>query len=193
VKTRVARAMAAAAVLVTTSRIAGNGVPAWEQELNGAINDLPDAVAPYVWPPMQFGALAAPLVIGAVTFWRTRRADPATSIAAAGFTAWLTAKGVKRIVGRGRPVDFDPECKLRLGTEIDGSLGFVSGHAAVATAVAGIARPYLTTPQAAAVYGLAGVVGLARVYVGAHLPIDVVGGAALGQLIAEGVGAIAHR
>jgi glycosyltransferase 2 family protein len=191
VKARLARAAVAAAVLVATSRIATNGVPRWEQDVNDAINGLPDRLAPYVWPPMQFGALAAPFAIGAATYLRTRRADPAASIAAAGFAAWLTAKGVKQVVGRGRPIDFDPKCKLRLGTEVDGSLGFVSGHAAVATAVAGIARPYLSAPMALAVYGLAGVVGLARIYVGAHLPVDVVGGAALGQLVAEGVGAMA--
>lgn len=188
---RLARAAAAAAVLVAAGRLAANGVPAWEQDLNRTINDLPDALAPYVWPPMQFGALAAPFAIAAAAYLSTRRADPAVSIAAAGFGAWLAAKGVKRIVGRGRPFDYDPACKLRLGTEIDGSPGFVSGHAAVATAIAGIARPLLTAPAAAGVYGLAGVVGLARIYAGAHLPIDVVGGMALGQLVAEAVGGLA--
>jgi glycosyltransferase 2 family protein len=34
-----------------------------------------------------------------------------------------------------------------------------------------------------AVYGLAGVVGVARIHVGAHLPLDVLGGAALGSLM----------
>jgi undecaprenyl-diphosphatase len=32
-------------------------------------------------------------------------------------------------------------------------------------------------------WALAGVVALARVYVGAHLPLDVVGGAALGVVV----------
>jgi membrane-associated phospholipid phosphatase len=31
--------------------------------------------------------------------------------------------------------------------------------------------------------GLASVVGLSRIYVGAHLPLDVAGGAALGLLV----------
>jgi glycosyltransferase 2 family protein len=189
VKGRLARAAVAAAILVATGRVARDGVSQWEQSLNDAVNDLPDTLAPYAWPPMQFGALAAPLAIGAATYLRTRRANPAVSIAGAGFAAWLTAKGVKRVVGRGRPHDFDPDIHLRLGTEIDGSLGFVSGHAAVAFAIAGVARPYLRPPLAAAVYGLAGLVGLSRIYVGAHLPVDVVGGAALGSLIADAVAA----
>lgn len=187
---RILRGAAATAVLVTTARLARSGVPEWERSVNDGINDLPDALAPYVWPPMQFGAFLSPIVIGGVTYWHTRRADPAVPIAAAGLTAWLTAKAIKQIVGRGRPFDFDPHTRLRLGTEIDGSLGFVSGHAAVATAIAGISSPYLPSPTAAAVYGLAGLVGLSRVYVGAHLPVDVVGGMALGQLVADGVAAL---
>ncbi len=157
--------------------------------MNDAINDLPDEWAPLVWPPMQLGSFPAPFVVAALAYWRTRNANPAVSIAAAGFTAWLTAKGVKEVVGRGRPFDFDPHTHLRLGTEIDGSLGFVSGHSAVAWAIARTVAPSVPTPVAAAVYGLAASVGLARIYVGAHLPVDVVGGAALGVLIAEGVGA----
>jgi glycosyltransferase 2 family protein len=178
-----------AAVLAVTGRIASNGVPRWEQTMGDAINDLPDGLAPYAWPPMQFGSFPAPFLVGALTYWRTRHTDPAVSIAAAGFSAWLAAKGVKRIVRRGRPYDFDPGTSLRLGTEIDGSLGFVSGHAAVAFAIAGIVRPHVGAPLAAAVYGLAALVGLCRIYVGAHLPIDVVGGAALGVMVAEGVAA----
>ena len=136
---------------------------------------------------MQFGSLTAPFALGALSYWRNRRAQPATSMIAAGFTAWVTAKGVKKLVGRGRPHDFDSETNLRLWTEIDGSLGFVSGHAAVATAVAGIIHRYAPSGYAAVAYGLAGVVALSRIYVGAHLPIDVVGGAALGVLVSQSV------
>ncbi len=186
---RLLSAGVAAVVLSVTGRIATNGVPRWERSMNDAINDLPDALAPYAWPPMQLGSFPAPFVIGALTYWRTRNTNPAVSIAAAGFTAWLAAKGVKKVVGRGRPHDFDPSTQLRLGTEIDGSLGFVSGHAAVAFAIAGIVRPHVSAPLAATVYAAAILVGLCRIYVGAHLPVDVVGGSALGFLVAEGVAA----
>jgi undecaprenyl-diphosphatase len=174
-------------VLVATAVAARRGVPAWERRAYRAVNDLPDALAPIVWPPMQFGSLTSPFALAGLAFWRNRRAEPATSIVAAGFIAWALAKGVKRLVGRGRPHDHDPETNLRLWTEIDGSLGYVSGHAAVAMATTGIINRYGPPRLGAAAYGLAGIVALSRIYAGAHLPIDVVGGAALGVLVSEGV------
>lgn len=61
-----------------------------------------------------------------------------------------------------------------------GGLGFVSGHAAVATFLATVAWPYLGRAGRWVAGTVAALVCLARVYVGAHLPLDVVGGAVLG-------------
>ena len=177
----------AGGILVATTVVAKRGAPAWEHRTYRVINDLPDTLAPFVWPPMQFGSLTSPFALGAVAYWQNRRREPATSIIAAGFAAWITAKGVKKLVGRGRPHDFDPETNLRLWTEIDGSLGFVSGHAAVAVASAGIIHRYVSPSLGVAAYGLAAVVGFSRIYAGAHLPVDVLGGAALGVLVSESV------
>jgi undecaprenyl-diphosphatase len=77
--------------------------------------------------------------------------------------------------------------RLSLGLLIGGlahGLGFVSGHTAVATALAAIAWPYLGRRWRAVVVIAAVLVALARVYVGAHLPLDVLGGAALGLAVA---------
>ena len=180
-------AAVAGGVLVATTVAAKRGVPPWEHRTYSAINDLPDALAPLVWPPMQFGSLPSPFALGAFAYRRNRRPEPAASIMAAGFAAWIAAKGMKKLVGRGRPHDFDSETNLRLWTEIDGSLGFVSGHAAVAMASAGIIHRYVSPGLGVAAYGLAAVVGVSRIYAGAHLPIDVLGGAALGVLVSESV------
>ena len=69
------------------------------------------------------------------------------------------------------------------GAEAHGR-GFVSGHAATLTALAAVAWPWLGRRGRIAVAVLVVVVCLARVYVGAHLPLDVVGGAALGLAVA---------
>ena len=180
-------AAVAGGVLVATTVAAKRGVPPWEHRTYRAINDLPDALAPFVWPPMQFGSLPSPFALGAFAYLRNRRPEPAASIIAAGFAAWIMAKGMKKLVGRGRPHDFDSGTNLRLWTEIDGSLGFVSGHVAVAVASAGIVHRYVSPGLGATAYGLAGLVGFSRIYAGAHLPIDVLGGAALGVLVSESV------
>jgi membrane-associated phospholipid phosphatase len=181
----------AIATLIASGMVARQGLPRWESRAYRRINDAPDSLAPLAWPPMQAGSLSAPFVVAAATFWRTRRVDPAASFAIAGFAAWLTAKVVKKVVGRGRPFDFDETTNLRLWTETDGSLGFVSGHAAVAFAVAGIARQHGSRPLALGAYGLAVVVCVTRIYVGAHLPLDTVGGAALGVIASETTGPVA--
>ena len=63
-------------------------------------------------------------------------------------------------------------------------LGFVSGHAAVAAALAAAAWPWLGRTGRIVAVGLVVVVCVARIHVGAHLPLDVIGGVGLGVAIA---------
>jgi undecaprenyl-diphosphatase len=91
--------------------------------------------------------------------------------------SWALAKGIKRIVRRGRPTALVPGTHIR-GKEATGG-GYLSGHAAVATALMAAAAS-ASSPKLA---GLAGVVGVARMYVGAHLPLDVIGGVGLGLVV----------
>jgi hypothetical protein len=60
----------------------------------------------------------------------------------------------------------------------DRGLGYVSGHSAVAFALATVASPFLGRRARRVAWTLAGLVCVARIYVGSHLPLDVVGGAA---------------
>ena len=190
---RVVRVGVAAAVLATSAIEARRGHPEWEQHIYRPINDAPDELAPLAWLPMQAGSLTAPFALAGWSYWRTRERDPAFAYAASGFATWLVAKGVKKLVGRGRPYDHDPTTNLRLATRTDGSLGYVSGHAAVASTLAtvvGSGRPPLAI---AGLQAFALVVGATRIYAGAHLPLDVAGGAALGILVGEATNTIRSR
>lgn len=184
-KKRILKSAVAAVTLVVTARAASGGVSAGEDALTRRINNLPDKLTPFVWLPMQAGALAAPFLIGGVAAARTRSREPALSIISAGFNAWLGAKAVKKSVGRGRPFDFDNETRLRLGTQTDGSLGFISGHAAVSFAVASVISDRVGPRAGAVMYAAAVAASLSRIYVGAHFPLDVVGGAAFGILVGD--------
>ena len=66
-------------------------------------------------------------------------------------------------------------------------LGYPSGHAAVAAALAGAASPFLSGRWSLLVWAAAFVVAFARVYVGAHFPVDVLGGLLLGWTVANTV------
>ena len=61
---------------------------------------------------------------------------------------------------------------------------FVSGRAVLVVALAGVLTPYLGGRWRVVPWVVAGLVLLTRVYVGAHNPLDVVCGAALGMAVA---------
>jgi undecaprenyl-diphosphatase len=178
-----ARAAGAAAVLAASTALAANGVSALEEDLFERLHDVPRWVDFAVWTPMQLGGAWAPALV-AVIGWRVSRSwRPMVGALVAGWGGWWLAKGVKDVVDRGRPAtELSPEI-VRPPAVTEG-LGFVSGHATVAFACAAVLSPYLPRPWRAVAYGLATVVGVSRIVVGAHLPLDVVGGAALGLLLA---------
>jgi membrane-associated phospholipid phosphatase len=137
-----------------------------------------------VWPLMQLGNLlvvpAAAVLAAVLHRWRL-----AAAVLLAGVGTYLSAKVVKDLVVRGRPDGLLADVVVR-GAEAHGR-GFVSGHAAVAVALVAVAWPWLGTRGRLVCAALALTVCLARVHVGAHLPLDVVGGAGLGLAIAGGV------
>jgi glycosyltransferase 2 family protein len=147
-------------------------------------NSLPARGYPLVWMPMQYGTFGAIPMAAALALAR-RRPRLSRAIGASGVAAWLLAKGVKSIVGRGRPASV-LEGVVQRGAE-KGDLGFPSGHAAVSAALTVTSWPYLSEGWRVPLVALSGFVPIARMYVGVHLPLDVVGGSALGLAISGAV------
>ena len=160
-----------------------------EQEAFRLLNNLPDRLYRPAWPVMQLGALAAAPATAGVALVAGKR-GLAGRLLGGGTVAWGLAKVVKRVVRRGRPRALLPAVRTR-GQEATG-LGYLSGHAAVAAALTAAAWPELGTAGRRTAAGLASAVGLSRIYVGAHLPLDVAGGAALGLLV-DGAWALRGR
>lgn len=134
---------------------------------------------------MQTGSLVA-VPATALTALAVRRPRLARDLTLSGSGAWVAAKAIKALVGRGRPGEFLQDVLFRGGPV--GGLGFPSGHAAVAAALATAAGAYLGRTGRRVAWAGVAMVGIARIFVGAHLPVDVIGGVALGWMI----GALVH-
>jgi undecaprenyl-diphosphatase len=157
-------------------------VPEVERDVFRAINGLPSWPNAVVTPVMFLGTLATvPLYMIACGLFRKFRMGFVVGMA--GLGAYLLARVGKRGIGRGRPGEIFEELHLR---DVDATgLGFPSGHAAVAAAVVVASLPYLPRRWRWPVLLLPVFMAFARVYVGAHLPLDVVSGAAIGVLVAS--------
>jgi membrane-associated phospholipid phosphatase len=170
------------AVLLVVSWVVVAGeerVPAWEARVFDEVNGWPDGLWRVFWGPMQLGSLLGSFAVVAVIQLVGRDGRLSLAALAASLVAWSTAKGVKALVARARPAALLHGVHVREQTS---GLGYVSGHAAVAFALAAVLAPSLPRSGRVAVFVVATVVGLARLYAGAHLPLDVIGGAGLGLL-----------
>lgn len=187
-------AIAGAAIgglVVSYAVAAQDPVPSWELDLTGWINDVPDGVATLLYPVMQFGTLGGPVLVAVAVgvFRRDWWLSGATVVS--GVVTWFAAKGVKKLVDRGRPGAYLSEITVREG---DGTgLGYISGHSAVAACAAVMAMSVVPARWRPALALLAGLVGVARIVHGVHLPADVVGGWSFGTLIALGTLAVLDR
>jgi undecaprenyl-diphosphatase len=177
-------ALVGVAVLAVGMVVVRDGsVSGLEEGIFRAVNDLPGFVYPLLWPFQQLGALlVGPAVaVVAALFKRFRLALAAL---AATVAKLVLERVVKEMVTRERPAtSVDPDVELRGDVSAAGE-SFVSGHAVLVTALAGIVAPYLPGRWKFVPWVIVALVMLTRVYVGAHNPLDVVCGASLGLLIA---------
>ncbi|CAN5228918.1 hypothetical protein BH24ACT1_BH24ACT1_12300 [soil metagenome] len=182
-------AVAVVALLIATLSAVPQNVTTVERSLFYAVNGLSDVIEWPLWVVMQLGAALVIPVMALVAFLGWRRLRPAADVLAAGTLAWLSARVMKDALERGRPPSFFEDVKLRgsLGAGGDEGLGFPSGHATVAFALAIVVFPYIPLPWRVVTVVLATIVAFSRLYFGAHFPLDVLGGAALGIAIAASV------
>jgi undecaprenyl-diphosphatase len=170
------------AVFAGCAAVAADGrVGPIERAAFHAVNGLPDGLYGPMLAFQYLGVLAMPLVvaIGALAVRRWRLA--AALVLVVPFKLALE-RVVKLLVARERPGTTVGDAVLR-GVHPAG-LSFVSGHAIITFAIAGLLALVLPRRWAVVAFVLASLNAVARVYLGAHNPLDVVGGAAVGLAIA---------
>ena len=170
-------------VLVIATVIVADPPAAWEVSVFRWANDLPRQAEWALWPFQQAGmALAVPA--GAVVlFFVVRHWRPPVTLVAGGIVfGWAGAKVIKELVGRGRPSALLTDVNLAYDVPTTG-IGFPSGHAVVVFTLGVVFSPYVPRWLRWTIYGLGLVVVFTRVYVGAHMPLDMVAGAAFGIMI----------
>jgi glycosyltransferase 2 family protein len=186
---RVRLGLGSAVTLVTALLARRNRVGYCEAKAFRAVNGLPDPLYIPAWIIMQLGTLgAAPAAAGVALLAHDRQL--AGRLLAGGTGTWALSKLVKQMVGRPRPATLVTGTRSR-GRDASG-LGYLSGHAGVAVALGTAVFPRLSPSGRTVVVAVVPIVGLSRIYVGAHLPLDITGGAALG-LAVDAAAALVRR
>ena len=152
-----------------------------EEAVFHAINGLPDFLQAPVWLFQLPGILVFPLLVALVALLLRRYRLAAAIALSVPIKLLLERRVVKVLVERQRPGTSVSDAILRDASPT--GLSFPSGHAVLAFALAGLLAPYLGRNGKLVVYTLAALNGVARIYLGAHNPLDIVGGAGLGIAI----------
>jgi undecaprenyl-diphosphatase len=177
-------------LLVLCGLVASSGtVGDVERSVFHAVNDLPGWLYPVLWPFQQFGNLLVALLVGVVVALVLRQWWVAVAVGAAVVLKLLGEDAVKEVVQRSRPGTTIGDLTMRGDVSAHG-LSFVSGHAVIVTAVAGLLTPILPRAWRWVPWAIVVLNGFTRIYVGAHNPLDVVGGIGLGLVIAGILNAI---
>ena len=153
------------------------------------INDPPRALGAvlaatnWLLRPVPLAVVAAAL-FGWIMFtargsarWEVLRAMVIGFVLAEAFT-----QAIKRLADQPRPTAAIPGLDVHGYPKDPFGNAYPSAHTSVAVALVTALWPWLTIPQRIVGVTVAALVALNRLYIGAHWPVDVVGGAAIGLL-----------
>jgi membrane-associated phospholipid phosphatase len=155
-------------------------IPAWEERLFRLINSWPEGLYHFflvgtIAPESLWIAVAAVAVTFFLKLYRL-----SWQLAAATVAGYVLTYAAKKLIVRPRPMEFYHDIHIRIN---ENGMGFPSGHTMIITVVVLTLFPYLPRGFRWSVLLLIPLVGLSRVYLGVHAPLDVVGGFALGLCV----------
>lgn len=163
-------------------------IPALEQAVFRAINGLPGWLYWPLWAPMQLGNLVVGTAAGLLVALSQRDASLALAVVLA-MVFKLVAERVIRhrmrdhLEVRQRPGTSEPGAILRGADVPTSGPSFPSGHVILVATVGAVLTAGLPALVVWVPLGLAILVALGRVFVGAHNPLDVLAGLGAGMLV----------
>lgn len=178
----VATALAAAGATALFAWAVSPGVVGrGERSVFEAINGWPDVLQWPLWVFQTLGVLGMPIAVAvaaaAVRQWRLALA----LLLLVPLKLGIEREVLKVLVQRERPGTTIPGAVLR--DVPSAGLSFPSGHAVIVFGILVLLAPYLRRRWQLTVLLLALLNSVARIYLGAHAPLDVLGGAAAGVLL----------
>ncbi|HUC89199.1 MAG TPA: phosphatase PAP2 family protein [Patescibacteria group bacterium] len=148
------------------------------------INDWPNGLRPFflavtLAPESLWIGVATVIILFALKMYRA-----VWQLAAAIFGGYAAALLAKHFIGRPRPIGFLNDAHIRAN---ETGMGFPSGHTMMVTIVVLILWPYLPKGWRWLTLGFIPLMGLSRIYLGVHEPLDTIGGFALGAMVVSAI------
>ena len=156
-----------------------------ERRVFDTVNGLPRELLGPMQAVQLLGVLAIGPLVASIAL-ASRRPRLAFAVAVATLGKLAAERIVWEIVIRERPGTTVPGAIVASGVPTSGP-AFVSGHVVLSTAIATILTPWVPPRWRWAPWLTVAGVGVARLYLGAHSPVDVAGGLGLGLAIGGAV------
>ncbi len=167
-------------IVLTSFAAAAQSLTGIELTIFRSINNWPESLRLLFFAITQLGSAWVLYAITLTALWK-RRYRLSLRLFFTGAVAFIMCELLKQSIGRPRPEAILGSINLRDSIVVGN--GFPSGHTAVATALAFVLWPLLPSRWRWLAPVLVMLVGLSRVYLGVHAPLDIVGGIAVGVLV----------
>lgn len=167
-------------LLVTSALASGQRLSLIEADVLAIVYGVPAFLGPLFYAVTQLGSVGAiaGVVIAALVL---KRRTLAALLLANSLMAYVGAALLKEIIARPRPAVLIPGIVARF--DYADGFGFPSGHTAIATALALTLLPYVQPRYRWLLWLWIMVVGISRMYLGVHAPLDIVGGFCIGVIV----------